>query len=125
MTHIANATTVHDLVRTLRTIGYRPSDGPERRAQPRYAISLPVDVQPLNADHHPCGPARRVVTRDISEQGIGLLSDRPIETQYLRIEIPTPSGEPVEALVEVLRCRRHAFLYDIGGRFVTDSDTSN
>jgi hypothetical protein len=93
--------------------------GKERRKEPRYAVAIIVEVQPLDKDFQPAGDVFRVVTRDISASGIGILDSRPVDCKYLAVQLTNPEGEQMQMVMEVLRCQRLGNIYDIGGRFIT------
>ncbi len=61
--------------------------GEERRTESRQAISVPVTVQPLNADHEPDGPSFVAVTKNLSGGGIGFLHDAPVTQELLQITL--------------------------------------
>lgn len=107
-------------LRNIRSTGHYRKERDERRAESRYALALVVDLIPLDADLVPCGPSQRGVTRDLSRTGIGLFAEVPLETRFLRVQLPIHPIERVEVLVEVLRCQPFGFLYNIGGRFVRE-----
>ena len=97
--------------------------GKERRKEPRYSVATIVEVQPLDEAFQPEGDAFRVVTRDISASGIGILDSRPVHSKYLAVQLTSPEGEQMQTVMEVLRCQPLGNIYDIGGQFVTGQDT--
>lgn len=117
----AQALSIQEFVKSLSTSGSRREGDLERRLEPRYAVALVVDVLPLNVRGIPCGSRRKAVTRDLSAHGIGLFADIPFETKYLRLWLPIGPEGQVEVLAEVLRCEPFAFMFNIGGRFVADT----
>jgi hypothetical protein len=95
-------------------------DGPERRAETRLRITLPVVCTPLDEHFASLGYSVRAVTRDISPSGVGLMCPDPIATQYVAIRLESLQGEQLDAVAEVLRCQPLGFYYDVGGKFVTE-----
>ncbi len=93
-------------------------DGPDRRAEPRMKVTLPVNIQPLDDSLQPLGYRTRSVTRDISETGIGLVCQDPVSAEYLLLQLPTPSGDAFEVVGEVLRCRPVGYYFDVGCKFI-------
>ena len=81
--------------------------------------AMVVEIAPLDDALRTCGASRVGVTRDLSEQGVGLLTEVPARTRYLRITLPGKS--PRMLLLEVLRCEPLGCLFEIGGR-VVDGD---
>ena len=65
-------------------------DGPDRRAERRIRITLPVIVQRLDEKGQPLEPALHAVTRDLSSQGIGLVCRDPVGTEFISMELATP-----------------------------------
>lgn len=112
---------VFRFLRNIRSSGHYRKERDDRRAESRYALAMVVDLVPLDANMVPCGPSQRGVTRDLSRSGIGLFAELPLDTRFLRVQLPVHPVERVEVLVEVLRCEPFGFLYNIGGRFVDES----
>ena len=94
-------------------------DGPDRRSEPRYRITLPVIVEPLNEELKPTGLRFRAVTRDISEGGIGLICQDPV-SGTLKLEISSPSGIELNVIAEVNRCESVGYYFNVGCEVVTD-----
>ena len=96
-------------------------DGPDRRSEPRYRVTLPVNVRPLDDLLKPVGYQVRAVTRDISTGGIGLVCQDPVSAKHIAIQLSGPNGERIEFIVEVLRCESVGYYFDVGCKFVVDS----
>ena len=105
-----------DFVHELRAA--RGVAGIDRRGEPRYSLAVIVEFVPLDDFYRECGPARKAVTRDISEAGIGFFCEAPIDAQFLRVKLPRNGDRSVELIVRILRCERRDFLFDVGGRIV-------
>src|SRR5262245_59241878 len=73
----------------------------ERRAEPREYTVKPVLVQRVDHALQPLGLPLAAVTRDISQQGVGLIFDSPTQHDRLAIAFPL-AGEEVFLLIEVL-----------------------
>jgi hypothetical protein len=100
----------------------RTYTGEECRAQTRYLMAVPTIAQPLNGDWQPEGPSFKLVVRDVSVGGVGLLHTRPLKAKFLAIELVDPNRtdlEPMCVVIEVLHCRAVGPMFEIGGRFVT------
>jgi len=100
------------------------ADGPERRSEPRYKMTIPVLAQPVDDQLEPTGDVFRAVTRDISAHGIGMLSQDPTRADFLALQLQLPSGTDTALFIKVLRCQLLGFYYNIGGLFVTGRDAS-
>ena len=90
-----------------------------RHAEVRAHRPVVVEIAPLDDALRTCGDGRVGVTRELSEQEIGLLTEVPAGTRYLRITFPGRSSGTL--LLEVLRCEPLGCLFEIGGR-VVDGD---
>ena len=92
--------------------------GIERRGEERVPLAVIVDFTPLDSLQRPCGEPRRGVTRDLSREGIGLFTESPLQGNFLKVRLPAGGGRRAELLVEVLRCERMDFMFDVGGRIL-------
>ena len=93
----------------------------ERRAFPRYAISLGVICCPLDEQFERVGDPFEAVTRDLSESGVSLVYDIPIEPGNLSMTFNDGHGDLVEMHVRIVRCEPHGSLYLVAGEFVNDA----
>lgn len=98
--------------------------GAEKRSQPRYILSIPVDVQPLDTMFDLHGDVFQVQTRDISTTGIGLIHSQAADTKFLALRLAHPDGEQLQTVVEVLWSRPRGRLFDIGGSYLTKSNSA-
>jgi hypothetical protein len=93
---------------------------PENRSEPRYRVALKVAAQPVDERLQPVGEGFYAVTRDISSRGIALFHSAAIQTPYLALEFQDPvTGQQLQAVLEVLRCRPLGPFHEIAGQFVT------
>ena len=98
------------------TAGFEDQD--ERRSEGRQPLAVAVAAAPLDEELHPTGEPFALMTRDISTKGIGLVHTGPVFDAYLAVQIPSPAGEPIQVLVEVVRCNPVGDVWSIGGLFV-------
>ncbi len=91
----------------------------EKRLHKRYLVPLRVDVQPIDEHFRPQGETYPVIAYDISVQGICIRDTRSVETKFLALNLVSPTGDEMQMLMEVLRCRHTGRLYDIGGKFIS------
>lgn len=75
---------------------------------------LVVDFVPLDEDLQPCGSSQTGVTRELSKECIGLLSETPAGTKYLRLSLP--GAQETTVLFEVLRCQQFGCFFEITAR---------
>ncbi len=57
------------------------------------------------------------VTRDISTTGLALISTRAASSRFLAVELACPSGETIQVVIRVIRCRPVRCFYEIAGTY--------
>lgn len=122
---------VEHLAATTTTKEYAKS---ERRLAKRYPLKVFALATPLDEDFQPMDAPFPVLTRDISNSGIGLVHSRPLDMNYIQLDLTGPNGHELHMTVEVLRCNQFlcggidqtlpgfddgCTYYESGGRFVT------
>lgn len=60
----------------------------EQRAEPRYACTLCLEIQPLDENHDPVGSSFMAITRDVSNSGVGFVDAQSFPYDFIRIGIP-------------------------------------
>jgi hypothetical protein len=95
-------------------------NGVERRADPRFPISIPVKVTPYNTQGNRSREKFVAVTRDMSASGIAFLHTAPVEEDFWLLEFGHPQTEGVRLALQVLYRRPVGPLWEIAGRFVTE-----
>jgi hypothetical protein len=89
-----------------------------RRAEPREAIAIPVQIQRLDDDLTPIDEPQPAITRDISVGGIGIFHAQPYDHGMLRIRMVAPeSHEQMQILARIEHCTPCGGYYIIGCRF--------
>jgi hypothetical protein len=79
-----------------------------------------VSLQPLDADFRSRGTALEVVTRDISDDGMGILCPQQIKTEHMRLRFRTPKGKDMDVIARVAHCTSDGQSFHIGVQFVAD-----
>lgn len=92
-------------------------DNPDRRANPRYVVTVPVKVQLVDDELNAIGPPIRAVTKDFSEGGIGLISPNPLSGTLI-VEISCLSGLALCVVVHVQHCVANGFYFNAGCKFI-------
>ncbi len=100
------------------TNGAQAYDGPERRSEPRFAITMSVPTQALDESHQRVGEPFVAITRSVSRCGIAFYYTKPVAARFLAMQFRDRDGNTIVTVMEVLRCERRGPLYEIGGRFV-------
>lgn len=95
-------------------------DGVERRAEPRFAVSVPVEATPYDVDSMRAHERFVAVTRDISASGITFLHTKSVEEDFWLLKFAWPRTRGVRVVLEVLYRRPIGPLWEIAGRFVTE-----
>ncbi len=89
-----------------------------RRSEPREAVAIPVQVQPLDNQLQPTGEGFSAITRDISYAGIGLFHRFPIDQGLLQISMSAPeTHEEMRLLARIEHCTRCGQFFIIGCNF--------
>jgi len=91
----------------------------ENRNSPRRAVSVRLRVIPCNESGEPAGQPFVALTRDLSAGGICLVHTRATNASHVMVVLRAPGLEPMQLVVEVLRCRAIGRFYEIAGRFVS------
>lgn len=97
----------------LKFTGSLPDDAlpdHERRRDVREALAIPFYLQPVHVLNDSLidadgGPAL-VVTRDLSQGGIGIQSDVPLNQRYYMAEFDCPRQDSIRLLVEMRWCQK-------------------
>jgi hypothetical protein len=93
----------------------------EKRASNRNLLVVPVIAQPIDKQCEPIGPPLALVTRDISSEGIGLISERELDEGLIALHLPL--DDPCVYLACEVRWSKPAGpFYYVGGRFVAKLD---
>lgn len=85
-------------------------DAPDRRAEPRYQLTLPVILRPADSEFQPIGAIIRAVTRDLSAGGIGLMCQDPLSCNVI-VDFTSMAGRRLVAKAQVLRCDARGVLF--------------
>ena len=100
----------------------QPAKRQERRSSERRPWAIPVTALALDRDLHPMGEPFRIMTRDVSQTGIGLRYFEEIEAPCLALQLPDSGDQIVQVVVELVNCRPVEEVCDMGGRFLSPSD---
>jgi hypothetical protein len=92
--------------------------GPQRRAFKRFPVILPVVAIPLDDKFQSRGMAFTAITGDISTAGLRLFSTRAASSKFLAVELTPNSGQDIQVVLQVLRCKLIGRFYEIAGYLV-------
>jgi DNA-binding response OmpR family regulator len=90
----------------------------ERRRSVRIAMKEIAIAIPLDERFEPLADPFKLVVRDLSRRGIGLVHSKLVEGSYLALMWRSKERKRVVVLVHVTRCRLLSGFYDIGGELV-------
>lgn len=93
----------------------------EKRFANRNPLVVSVIAQPIDEQCKPVRPPIAMVTRDITSQGVGLLSERELDERLIALYLPL-GDQCVYLGCEVLWCRIAGPFYSIGAQFVFKLD---
>jgi len=92
----------------------------ERRKSQRVGILMAISARPVDAAGKAIGEAIDAVTHNISAGGLALLTNQPVEAQFLELELGSDGSGHMRFVLEVLRTRRvQGWCYEVAGRFIT------
>ena len=90
----------------------------EKRRSTRKAQSLVVPAVCLGPGFVPEGMSFRLIVANLSCEGIGLIHNACIGSEYIALELGTGIEEPIQVIVQIVRQRRlDPPFYEIGGIF--------
>jgi hypothetical protein len=89
----------------------------DRREEERHPILVSVFAQPVDEQYRAIGEPFALVTRDISEKGIGLVHTEPITDNLLALHMSL-AGEEVNVVVRLCWSKALGPFYYLGGEFV-------
>ncbi|HEX5470421.1 MAG TPA: response regulator [Lacipirellulaceae bacterium] len=90
----------------------------DRRKSGRIKYNEVAIAIPLSAQFEPLGEPHKLIIRDVSRHGIGLVHSKQVDGCYLAVMWRTRKKERVIVLAHVLRCQRLDGFYDIGGELI-------
>lgn len=97
----------------------RKQAGAERRLHPRYKVTLPAVVVPLDKRLTIVGDPVRLRTLDISKGGLCLKHITSVERPFLYVDFRMANRPRVRMLAEIVRCLEREGAYEIGCKFVS------
>ena len=99
--------------------------GAERRPHPRYNVTLEATALAIDESGQPLGAPFVMVTRNISNTGLGVIHTEPLEPgQRFIVELLARERDQVRLIAEVVHCRPVARFFEIGLRFQTCAEES-
>lgn len=94
-------------------------DAIDRRVSVRRPFRVPVATIPLTDSFQPCGKAFVVLSRNISSSGLSFLSDHPVKTKLIAVQLPPIKGQPLQLALRVIRERKLGGFVEFAGTFET------
>lgn len=90
-----------------------------RRRSKRIMQSIAVPAVDLGEGFAPEGDAYQVMVANLSKEGIGIVHDGPIDTEFLAVELTPLKEAPLQVIVHLVRQRQlDPIYYVIGGEFM-------
>jgi hypothetical protein len=115
-----------EIVRLIREVvqEVREKCAEDRRADTRCPICVPVEVTVCNPQSHRNRWASTMVSKDVSATGMSILHTASVRDHLLMVSFPQSKQHAEHRLIlEVTHRRPVGPLWEIGGRFVTESES--
>lgn len=119
-------TSKEEVVRLIREVVHEVREDcvEDRRADTRCPICVPVEVAACNSKNHRNGWRCTMVTKDVSATGMSILHTATVRDRFLIVSFPQSDRHAEDRLVlEVTRRRPVGPLWELGGRFITESES--
>ncbi len=95
----------------------------DQRGDRRYPLCVPVEVTPYDINGQRSGEPFTAVTEDVSAGGMAFLHRYPTREQILAISFPQSENYADDRIIlQVTRRQAVGPLWEIAGRFITDSE---
>ena len=92
--------------------------GIERRDVERINVTIPVLVTRLDENFIPMEYQYHAISRDISSNGVGLVTTNPIGLMYVLMTFQPYYGEAFNAIGKINRCDDLGYYFSIGCEFL-------
>ena len=92
--------------------------GAERRASERMNVTMSVRITPLDDDFQPIDIQNSAITRDISFNGVGLVTTSPVGRRYVLLTLEPCTGDPFDVIAKVAYCNGVGYYYRVGCEFL-------
>ena len=89
-----------------------------KRRSVRVGQSLVVPAIKLQKGFVPDGEPFPIMVSNLSKEGVGMIHDQPLDSDYLAIEFSPTSASPIQVIVRIVREREIISPYfELGGEF--------
>lgn len=92
-------------------------DEPNRRSE-RISVTIPVVVSSLDEVDSTPAITNYAISRDLSQEGIGLVMSNPIGRDQVILEIQPPGCPSFEIVANVIHSTQVGYYYHVGMEFV-------
>ncbi len=90
----------------------------ENRGSERVSHSLVIPAVKLNASLNPMGNTFQVMVANVSREGLDMVCQGRIDSEYVALKLPLDEEEPVQVVVRLIREQElHSSLREFGGEF--------
>ena len=94
-------------------------NGTERRSIERMNVTMPVRVTALNDQFEPLDFHYHAVTRNISTNGVGLVTNNPIGRSHVQLTFEPYHGESFTIVAQVIHCSEIGYYFQVGCEFAS------
>lgn len=99
-----------------RPVSHRHLD---MRRSERVAQSLVVPATRLSRGFVPVGDPFQLMVANLSVEGVGMVHDAPIDSEFIAVEFSPRSQSPIQVIVRIVRQRElTAPYFELGGEFL-------
>ena len=96
-------------------------DDPNRRSE-RISVTIPVVVSSLDKVGSAPAITNFAISRDISKEGIGLVTTNPIGRDKVLLKIQPPKCIPFEVAAKVVHTTQIGYYYHVGLEFLVSDE---
>ena len=90
----------------------------DRREVERINVTMPVGLVPLDNELQPSDHLHHGISRDISPNGIGLVTTSPIAQGKMLITLEPYHRDAFKIIAEVVYCNDFGYYFQVGCKFV-------
>lgn len=101
-------------------LDYSRGNGIERRSVDRMNVTMPVRVTALDDQFEPLDYHYHAVTRNISINGVGLVTTNPIGRSHVQLTFEPYHGEVFTIIARVIHCGDVGYYFQVGCEFVAN-----
>lgn len=95
-------------------------DHPGSRRSERINVTIPVIVSSLDEQDGCPAVTHYAISRDLSNEGIGLVMSNPVGREIVLLSIQPPNGAMFDIQARVIHCEEIGYYHHVGLEFIID-----